>query len=151
MMNRIFEIDGERYDVSPAVDGEISERGDGAFSFDADNSTHFVWMVRDGDRVFVRLNGRTYQIDEIDPRSMVADGGMAEDTAKAPMPGTVISVEAAPGREVRNGEVLLTIESMKLQTQITAWRDGVVEEIHLAEGDEFDRGAPLVSLKGEED
>jgi len=151
MMNRIFEIDGERYDVSSIVDGEISKRGDGACWFYNNEGSHFVWMVRDGDRIFVRMNGRTYQIDEIDPRSMATDGAAAEDTAKAPMPGTVISIEAAPGQEVRNGEILLTIESMKLQTQITAWRDGVVDEIHLAEGDEFDRGASLVSLKGEEE
>ena len=149
-MNRIFEIDGERYEVSPYLDGEISERGDGAFSFDIDHSTHIVWMARDGDRIFVRMNGRTFEIDEIDPRNTAKDGAAADDTAKAPMPGTVISVEVKPGQTVRNGEVLMTIESMKLQTQITAWREGEVEAVHVAPGDEFDRGAPLVGLKGEE-
>lgn len=149
-MNRIFEIDGERHEVPTVVEGDLSERGDGACWFYTDHSSHFVWMARDGDRIFVWMNGRTFEIEEIDPRNTAKDGAAADDTAKAPMPGTVISVEVKPGQTVRNGEVLMTIESMKLQTQITAWREGEVEAVHVAPGDEFDRGAPLVGLKGEE-
>ena len=41
------------------------------------------------------------------------------------------------------------IESMKLQTTIAAWRDGVVEAIHVAAGASFDRGAALATLAPE--
>jgi len=149
-MNRIFEIGGERHEISPYGNSELLPMDDGPSWLLHGGSSHRIWMARDGDRIFVRLNGRTFEIEEIDPRSTAKDGAAADDTAKAPMPGTVISVEVKAGQTVRDGEVLMTIESMKLQTQITAWRDGEVEAVHLAPGDEFDRGAPLVGLKGED-
>ena len=68
------------------------------------------------------------------------------NTAVAPMPGTVVSVEVKEGDAVAKGSLLLTIESMKMLTDISASRDGVVEEVHLSEGDTFDKGARLVSL-----
>lgn len=147
MMNRIFEIRGECFEVSPYSNGSLAQEDDGSYQLSVNGKTHHLWMEREGDRVFVRLNGRTFEIDEIDPRGGAAEGPTAGDTAKAPMPGTVISIEVEPGQSVRNGETLMTIESMKLQTQIVAWREGEVGEIHLSAGEEFDRDAPLVSLK----
>jgi biotin carboxyl carrier protein len=45
------------------------------------------------------------------------------------------------------GQPLVVIESMKMQSEIVAWRDGVVERVHLQVGDTFDRGAGLVRLE----
>ena len=53
---------------------------------------------------------------------------------------------AAAGSSVTKGETLLVIESMKLQTTIAAWRDGLVEAIHVAPGASFERGAALATL-----
>ena len=63
------------------------------------------------------------------------------------MPGTVITVAVAPGDAVTTGQPLVVIESMKMQSEIVAWRDGVVERVHLRVGDTFDRGAGLVELE----
>jgi len=147
MMNRVFEINGERFEVSPYSNGSLAQEEDGSYQVSVNGKIHRLWLDRDGDRVFIRMNGRTFEINEIDPRGGAAEGSAAGNTAKAPMPGTVISIEVEPGQKVRNGETLLTIESMKLQTQITAWREGEVDEIHVSPSSEFDRDMPLVSLK----
>ena len=76
-------------------------------------------------------------------------GGASDDVATAPMPGTVITVAVEAGQEVAQGEQLVVIESMKMQSEIVAVRDGVVDKVFLAVGDTFDRGAPLVSLAPE--
>jgi biotin carboxyl carrier protein len=75
--------------------------------------------------------------------------GSADDVAEAPMPGTVIAVNAAPGQTIARGDTLLVIESMKLETAIKATRDGVVAAVHVAQGQSFDRAAPLVTLAQE--
>ena len=107
-----------------------------------------VHVARSGDAVFVQLDGRAYAVRIVHPLAELAEAaaGAGADTAKAPMPGVVVQVSAAAGQAVAKGETLLVIESMKLQTAIAAWRDGVVEAVHVAQGASFERGAPLATL-----
>ncbi len=62
------------------------------------------------------------------------------------MPGTVIAIAVAEGQQVSSGDPLVVIESMKLETTIKAWRDGIVESIHVSVGRSFDKDAPLLTL-----
>jgi biotin carboxyl carrier protein len=65
------------------------------------------------------------------------------------MPGTVVKVMVAAGDAVRKGQPLVLIESMKMQTEIAARRDGTVEQVFVVEQQTFDRGAKLVALRAE--
>lgn len=107
-----------------------------------------VTIAVDGDTVHLHLDGNTWSLTHRHPlqRAEAEAGGGAQDAAHAPMPGTVVSVAASAGAQVRRGDSLLVIESMKLETTISAWRDGMVEEVHVTVGQVFDRGATLVSL-----
>ena len=62
------------------------------------------------------------------------------------MPGTVVDVAVAAGDAVEAGQLLMTIESMKLQTAITAPQDASVAEVFVSAGTNFDQGDPLVRL-----
>ena len=107
-----------------------------------------VHVARDGDTVFVQLDGRSFAVRVVHPLAELAEAaaGGAADVARAPMPGVVVQVAAEAGQAVAKGGTLLVIESMKLQTTIAAWRDGVVEAIHVAAGQSFERGAALATL-----
>ena len=65
------------------------------------------------------------------------------------MPGTVVRVEVKPGDSVTRGQTMMVVESMKLETSINAWRDGVVAEIHQQQWEAFERKAPLIALEPE--
>jgi pyruvate carboxylase len=90
----------------------------------------------DGTRtVFFELNGQPRPIRVVD-RSQVAKrpaqrkvepGNPAQ--AGAPMPGTIVTVPIHVGQTVHRGDVLLTLEAMKMETTVRAERDGVVKEI----------------------
>lgn len=110
-----------------------------------------VWPVaaaRDGDRVWVHLNGRAHAIlwEDAVAHHAHALAGNADRIARAPMPGSVVQVIVAAGDQVAKGEALMVIESMKLETTIRAARDGVVETVHVDAGASFERDAPLVTL-----
>lgn len=101
-----------------------------------------------GDDIFLHVDGQHYHLKHSEPvrRFASASGDDANAAARAPMPGTVVRLIAAPGQAVAAGDAILVIESMKLETTIRAWRDGEVADVHVTEGQTFERGTLLVSL-----
>jgi acetyl/propionyl-CoA carboxylase alpha subunit len=77
----------------------------------------------------------------------VAGGG--ESRVTAPMPGTVIQVNVAPGDHVEARRPLLVLEAMKMETPLTAPYDSTVKAVHVAEGDRVTGGALLVELEAD--
>lgn len=133
-----------------SVPCEAVLRDDGrCFELSVDDHTERVWIAVDGDVVYVHAFGRSRRLEIVDPVESAQRDADQGDTAKAPTPGTVVSVAIAEGDHVSEKQVLMVIEAMKMQSEITAWRDGVVERVHVREGETFDRDANLVSLVGE--
>jgi pyruvate carboxylase len=54
------------------------------------------------------------------------------------MPGLVVTVSVKPGDKVRKGDMILSLEAMKMQTSVTAERDGVVKQVTVAAGTQVD-------------
>ena len=99
-----------------------------------------------GDTIWVHLEGQTYALEYRDAVSHLAAEETTVDTMRAPMPGLVIAIGVAVGDTVAAGDMVMIIESMKLETVIRAPQDGVVAKMHYAVGSRFDRDAVLVSL-----
>lgn len=151
-------VDGHEVRVTRAPNGaahvwiddiacEAVLRDDGrCFELSVDDHTERVWIAVDGDVVYVHAFGRSRRLEIVDPVERAQRDADQGDTAKAPTPGTVVSVHVAEGDQVTDRQVLMVIEAMKMQSEIVAWRDGVVERVHARAGETFDRDAGLVSL-----
>lgn len=63
------------------------------------------------------------------------------------MPGVVTSLLVSPGRKVAAGELLLTLEAMKMETTIGAPRDGTVAQVFVAAGQTVDAKDLLLVLE----
>ncbi len=75
-----------------------------------------------------------------------APTGSVSSTVKAPMPGTVLSLKAAVGQAVHRGDVLLILEAMKMENEITSPSDGTVAAFRVQAGSTVNTGDPMVDL-----
>jgi acetyl-CoA/propionyl-CoA carboxylase biotin carboxyl carrier protein len=97
-----------------------------------------VWIARDGHHLEVRTERH------------VRGGAAAAGSLEAPMPGTVLLVHVADGDTVAEGDVLLVLESMKMELSITAPHAGTVAGLALAPGDRVALKQPLVAVVADE-
>jgi len=67
-------------------------------------------------------------------------------TLKAPMPGSVLEVKVSEGDSVKDGDVLLVLEAMKMENELTASQPGNVSQVLVKKGDSVNSGDPLVVL-----
>ena len=74
-------------------------------------------------------------------------GGKDGDEIVSPMPGKVIKVSVDTGTVVKKGDVLLVVEAMKMENNIVAPKDGVVETVKVKAGDMVDGSTELVKLE----
>lgn len=110
-----------------------------------------VYVAQQGSNIFVQLDGEHWQAEAINPIDAAGGSGVSSDVIVAPMPGTVVSLKSSPGDVVTEGTILLTIESMKLQTAIIAERAGRISTVNFGEGDTFDKGAELIRFEAQDD
>ena len=104
-------------------------------------------------KVFFELNGqpRVIRVPNRLVKSQTAQRPKAEEGNPAhigaPMPGVVASVVVSAGQQVREGDMLLTIEAMKMETGIHAERDAVIKAVHVHPGGQIDAKDLLIEFE----
>ncbi len=160
-----FELDDQTSIVHPvhgepgsvlSIDGEKIRAGlqsgprEGEYTLEIDGRREPIFVASSGDVHFIHLRGRVHRVESQNAlrraqRAASPSGGAEE--MRAPMPGVVVEVAVEEGDHVATGQLLITIESMKLQTAIVAPHDARVAEICLAAGASFNQGVVLVRLE----
>ena len=104
-------------------------------------------------KVFFELNGqpRTIRVANRAAAATKVQRPKAEqgnpNHIGAPMPGVVATIAAQAGKEVKAGDLLLTIEAMKMETGIHADRDAIVKAVHVTAGGQIDAKDLLVEFE----
>ena len=138
--DQVLEVDFESVSGQPVYSLIIGGRSYEAYIYPDDKE----WQVL--------LHGRLYQASVEDEREqrlraagtkVVVNG---EFQLKAPMPGLVVSVLVEEGQAVKQGQVLMVLESMKMQNELKAPRDGTITKIRVKAGDTMDQKQPMLSL-----
>lgn len=104
-------------------------------------------------KVFFELNGQP-RVIRVPNRAIKAKTAARPKAAEgnpahvgAPMPGAVASVAVTAGQKVRPGDLLLTIEAMKMETGLHADREGTVKALHVHPGSQIEAKDLLIELE----
>ena len=139
----VMEIDGDRHVFS------VRALGDGRHDVTLGHDRALITVYTRGEQTVVFAPLGTGTITEIDPIAHAGDHAGEEGRLTAPMPGKLIALPVKKGEAVSKGQVLAVMEAMKMEHTITAPRDGVVDELLHAVGDQVAEGGELLRLKSE--
>ena len=114
----------------------------------------------------VTLNNRVYEVEVEQGQAMLLDeyelaapaapapaaapvaavavtGGEA---VKSPMPGNVLKINVTQGQQVKEGDVLIILEAMKMENEVVSTRSGTVAQILVSKGAVVETDTPLVVI-----
>jgi biotin carboxyl carrier protein len=118
------------------------------------NGKSFEGFVYPGETEWeVLLMGRQFPVvveDEREKRLRAAAGGAVSEAGeillRAPMPGMVVSIPVEEGHKIERGDVLLILESMKMQNELKAPRAGTLGRIRVKTGESVEQRQILLSV-----
>ncbi len=143
-------VDGVEY----AVDFE-SVSGQPVYSLLLDGRSYeaYVYEDEESDAWQVLLSGDLYSVqveDEREKRLRAQAGGVAaasgELNLKAPMPGLIVEVAVTEGQAVKKGDILVILESMKMQNELKSPMEGTVTRVRVKAGESVEHHQVLLSV-----
>ncbi len=153
----IIEVINERHII---VNGQALQvdfdaiHGQPVFSLLLEGRSFEGFVYSGEEQLEVLLMGRQFSIkveDEREKRLRAAGGSSVSDAGefhlKAPMPGMVVSIPVEEGQTVEKGQVLVILESMKMQNELKAPRGGKVHRIRVRAGESVEQKQTLLSLQ----
>ncbi len=164
-MRYLTTIGDKTYTIDINQDGEVVVDGvrhsldlraiddDGLYSLLLDAHSYEV-LVEEGDGEYrVLINGVLYYAQVADERAKrLAEAASAftptsgEVNIKSPMPGLIVSVPVAEGERVQKGQVVVVLESMKMENELKAPREGVVSAIKVQPRQAVEQNQVLIVL-----
>ncbi len=136
------------------LDADMQQMADTTmYSIIVDGKSHDVRLSQGEGVYIVQLGGQIFEVVVEDERTRRLAGlrsssgaSTGEAIIKAPMPGVVVDVLVEPGQQVAKGEIVVVLESMKMQNEFKAPRDGKVHNVRVAAGDKIDQNTVMVTL-----
>lgn len=160
-----LEVNDENIFISAACKdkGIMFLQGHGVIGVRKNEAKKESSTVAGGNEYTVKVNGKNYAV-KLDGDKKATVNGKAYDIAvsegisaapaasgdgkpvEAPLPGNILRICVSEGDSVAEGDVILVVEAMKMETEIKAPEAGTVQSILVAQGDKVQTGQTLVTL-----
>lgn len=99
------------------------------------------------DNVPIIINRYSHFDEVVYKHSGGAGAGNAQSSLKSQIPGKVVSIAVSEGDSVKKGDVICTLESMKMQVSVKAHKDGIVKSIKIKESATVAKGDPIADVE----
>ena len=80
------------------------------------------------------------------PKDQTPTDSVSGELITAPMPGTILDIRVTEGQAIKAGDIILILEAMKMENEIVAPKDGVVNKIHTTKLSNVSTGDALVTI-----
>lgn len=126
---------------------------DGQISLIHENSSYLVDIIPEGTDYTVFTRGSHRNVSILNDERILRDSLMGRrglgglENLKAGMPGKIVKVFVKPGDKVSEDQPLLIMEAMKMENEMRASGDLIIDKIHVKEGGSVESGALLISFK----
>ena len=141
-------VDGVKFDIDFEA---VSEQT--VYSLLANNKSYEALVYESEEGWQVLLHGSQYVLlveDEREKRLRASLGGEPPQNVdyhlRAPMPGLIVTVPVSEGQMVDKGDVLVVLESMKMQNQLKSPRPGKISRVQIKPGDSVEQRDTLLSV-----
>lgn len=133
-----FTIDGSKYEVNVnEVEPNIAE-------IEVNGTPFTVKIDREERKPVSPLKKTAGKVTPVATPTKV----VASSIIKSQLPGSIIEIKVAVGQRVTRGDIIMTIESMKMENNIIAENDGVVKRIMVTPGQNVMQGDSLIEMEG---
>ncbi|NIP37800.1 MAG: hypothetical protein GWO07_02060 [Candidatus Dadabacteria bacterium] len=149
-----FEEDGDNLIVDleeSKKEVEFKKLDDHLYSVIVNGKSHNLAVMKNGKEIQIFFQGNLYKfehVSELEQARGGAGGGGANQIA-SPMPSRIVKLLKKEGDAVEEGEGVIVVEAMKMESELKAPLTGIVKEIKVSEGDTVEGGAALVVLSAE--
>ncbi len=129
--------------------------GTGEFEFILNNRFHHakvlqssnaeVKLILDGQPLTVKKHSKLTEV--LEKAAALGGSGGGDRNLTSQIPGRVVDISAKPGTEVKKGDTVMVLESMKMQVAVKAHKDGSVKEIKVKQGASVARNDVLAVIE----
>lgn len=158
--NKQFEVEILK-DGTVLVNGKVHEVDflslqESLYSIIQNDKSYEIAIEEDHGTYELLLAGRLYEATVLDQRALLMaqrKGGLVAGSGEinSPMPGLIVDVLVQVGDDVKQGQTVVILESMKMQNELKAPRDGRIQTVNCKAGQSVEKGNLLVIIKGEDD
>jgi 3-methylcrotonyl-CoA carboxylase alpha subunit len=134
----LVQVDGERVRLGLRAEGE-------GWQLSIGPSVELLAIARRDGNLFLQAQGLAFAFEAIDYLAQAAAAHVTSGELRTPLMGTILKTHAAVGDMLRAGDVVVTMESMKMEMKICAEHDGVLRSLGVVAGQMVERGL-LVGL-----
>jgi 3-methylcrotonyl-CoA carboxylase alpha subunit len=131
-------VDGERVRLGLRAEGE-------GWQLSIGPAVELLAIARRDGNLFLQAQGLAFAVEAIDYLAQAAAAHVTSGELRTPLMGTILKTHAAVGDTLRAGDVVVTMESMKMELKICAEHDGVLRSLGVVAGQMVERGL-LVGL-----
>lgn len=112
------------------------------------DKTYDIFVAQDKDNIFVNINGDYFELKKYDEDEAdeIITGSADEEIIRSQMPGSVIDILVNVGDTVSEGQPVIIIEAMKMESTMYSSIDGVVEKINCKKDEQISADVELVVI-----
>nr|WP_319399095.1 biotin carboxylase N-terminal domain-containing protein [uncultured Carboxylicivirga sp.] len=137
-------INGNEYTISKI------QLTDYTIEFEYKNQIIKAWYFDDHQTYSIIINNQEHNIEAQDllpeyQQKEETSNNLNGSTLHSPLPGQVAKILVKEGQEVKAGDVLVILEAMKMENRLSAWKDSMIEQIHVSSGDQVKSNQLLIT------